>query len=406
VVVVACLLSARLAGAQPTGEAGADDSLHVSFAGDVTATVAPEDDGFFNYTDYRLSLMRSVSATLVGALQFTPHFAVLGEVRLQNDVASAPGLYLRVRPWRTGGLAIQAGRIPPVFGRFSRRGYGGGNPLIGVPLAYHYLTTLRSSAVPASVDALLAVRGRGWRVLYPEFLADSDYGTEDAGPGLPLVSTLRWDTGVQLHVERERLTGTVALTTGSLSNPRVTDDNDGKHLAGRVTVQASPGVQLGLSLSRGAFLSRSVTGALPAGTPAGDYVQRALGIDGEVSAGYWIVRGEAIVSGWTLPRLGAAPLDDPLRATALSLEARYRVGPRWHVAARGERLLFSRVREAAGAGRPVPWDAPVSRVELGVGHSITRQLQLKVAWQQNWRDGVARPRPRHGFLAAQVAAWF
>ena len=68
---------------------------------------------------------------------------------------------------RTAPLDIQAGRIPPVFGAFARRTYGADNPLIGYPLAYQYLTSLRPDAVPATADDLLAMRARGWRASYP-----------------------------------------------------------------------------------------------------------------------------------------------------------------------------------------------------------------------------------------------
>ena len=40
------------------------------------------------------------------------------------------------------------------FGAFARRTYANDNPLIGYPLAYQYLTSLRPDAVPATADAL------------------------------------------------------------------------------------------------------------------------------------------------------------------------------------------------------------------------------------------------------------
>ena len=49
-------------------------------------------------------------------------------------------LYVRVQPLADRPLFVQAGRIPPVFGAFARQQYGAGNPLIGMPLAYHYPT--------------------------------------------------------------------------------------------------------------------------------------------------------------------------------------------------------------------------------------------------------------------------
>ena len=52
--------------------------------------------------------------------------------------------------------------MPPTFGAFARRTYATDNPLIGYPLAYQYLTSLRPDALPANADELLRMRGRGW----------------------------------------------------------------------------------------------------------------------------------------------------------------------------------------------------------------------------------------------------
>ena len=48
---------------------------------------------------------------------------------------------------------------PPSFGAFGRRAYNADNPLIGYPLAYQYLTSLRADAIPATADDLLRMRG-------------------------------------------------------------------------------------------------------------------------------------------------------------------------------------------------------------------------------------------------------
>jgi hypothetical protein len=376
----------------------------VSFGGEVTGTFGSKERGYFNYTDYRDSLLRLFTAQVAGAVRLNDRLEALGEFRLQNTDATASGLYARFRPWPEGSLAIQAGRIPPVFGRFSRRGYGRGNPLIGVPLAYQYLTTLRPTEIPVGADALLTVRGRGWFVVYPQYVGVAP--RYDYAPGLPLVSAVRWDTGVQVHIDGRRMDAAFAITNGSLSNTRVDDDNGGKQLAGRVTWQPTPIVDLGLSLSRGAFLARSATDALPLDAPRNDFVQSAVGVDAEVSAGHWVVRGETIVSRWTLPAIGSPALTDPLRSIGMTLESRYRFTPRLQAAIRGERLLFSEITGNLFDGQPTPWDAPVGRLEVGTGYSFSRRLLTKVAWQYNWRQGVQRPRPREGFLAAQVSAWF
>src|SRR4029079_3492019 len=77
------------------------------------------------------------------------------------------------------------------FGSFSRQVYGKDNPLIGYPLAYQYLTSLRADALPANVDELLRMRGAGC-------LSSYSIGNTVPARGVPLTSSLTWDTGVQV----------------------------------------------------------------------------------------------------------------------------------------------------------------------------------------------------------------
>jgi hypothetical protein len=90
----------------------------------------------------------------------------------------------------------------------------------------------------------------------------------------------------------------------------------------------------------------------------------------------------------------------PLRALGTSLEGRYKVQPRWYVAARVDHLAFS---EITGTSGPMSWDAPVSRFEVGGGYSIQRNVIAKLFWQYNTRD--AGRVQRLGLVAAQLRIW-
>ena len=147
------------------------------------------------------------------------------------------------------GFDIQAGRVPPTFGAFARRTYPADNLLIGYPLAYQYLTSLRPDALPANADELLRMRGRGW-------LSSFSVGNPAPDRGLPLVSAFRWDTGVQVHAanqtrrrgrrgdDRHAATRSSATTTPASRSP------DGSR-CGR-----SPGLIVGVSAARGPFVTR------------------------------------------------------------------------------------------------------------------------------------------------------
>lgn len=355
--------------------------------GEASASAGRNDDiAFFNYTDYRHNTLRMVRLALAARWQPATRIAVLADIRSENFEAPGPyALYVRLSPLADVPLDVQAGRIPPVFGRFARHAYAADNPLIGYPLAYQYLTSLRPDAMPATAADLLRMRARGWRVSYP-------IGDASPAPGLPIVSAFEYDTGVQARYAPGVFDFAAAVTTGTLANPRFGDDNGGRQIAFRAGAQPVPGLIAGLSLARGAWLADEVVPS----EPRRAYRQQAIGIDAEYSRDNWLVRGEAILSEWRLPTIGPA-----LTARTAFVEGRVRVHPRAFVAARVDRLDFSKLTSGPTA---LTWDAPVSRVELGGGWYFRRNLVAKTEWQYNWRDG-GRVRER-GFVSAQLLFWF
>jgi hypothetical protein len=394
-VLFACLFATPAAAQwlpeEPVSIAGG----RIVLGGEVTATIGADDPGFFNYTSYEFSALRNLRMGLSTELRASEHFQVLGEVRFdQGRVLEAYGLFLRIRPWPSRRFDIQAGRIPPTFGAMTRTAYGSGNILIGQPLAYQYLLSLRADALPATNDDLLRMRGRGWLSNFP-------IGNIAAAPGLPMVNTNRWDTGVQAHGVAGRLEWTGAVTAGSLSDPRFHDNNSGRQVAGRLVARPTPALTFGLSASRGAWLNRTIDDEL-AGADSGDRTrQLAFGGDAEFSAGPFLIRGEAIRSSWSLPEVSTLQLPEPLVATSMLLEGRYKIAPGLYLAARGDRIDFSRI---TGRGGPSTWESRTWRIESGLGYSLTRNVQLKASWQRNDREG-GRVRT-DSLVSAQVLYWF
>jgi len=385
----------------------------VTVGGEVTATFGVHDDEFhetkpayFNYTDYAHNALRMFRVSFTGMWRPTDQIAFLAELRSENlDRVIPYALYVRVRPVKNVPLDVQAGRIPAVFGAYARRYGTSDNPLIGVPLVYQYLTSLRPDSVPASADGLLFFRGLGWQPVYP-------VGDRTDKPGVPLMTTYQWDTGVQAHFGGRLVQGAVALTSGTLANPRVDDDNDGRQWSGRVSFTPVVGLVVGASASRGEFLAREITDSYNALlNQHNHYTQRGLGLDAEYSRGYWVVRGEVIDSRWNLPQINNPPIDRPLHATGGFVEARYRLTPRYYVAGRVDRLTFSRVRgerqPGSAPGSWTPWDAPVNRVEVGGGMNMTRHITGRAILQYNLREspvqfvGTVRLYP-----SAQLSFWF
>ncbi len=395
-VLVLAWSAAAVAAAQtlPAEPIALDDG-RLTIGGEFVATIGSDDPGWFDYTDYDISTLRQVRASLIGAWRPTDHVALLGELRVQTGGHPEPyALYVRLRPWPDRRVDLQVGLVPPVFGAYARRTYGTDNPLIGVPLAYQYLTSLRTDAMPATADDLLRMRGSGWLSAFP-------VGNTTAHPGIPLVNGLRWDTGAQVHVGHGTVDAAFAVTTGSLSDPRIRDTNGGTQLSGRVEWRPNAGLLVGASAARGAYGTRALIAALPPQAATRALVQRAAGADIEYSRDHWLWRTEAVLSAWDVPRIRPPFIDSPLRALAVSTEGRYTIWPGAYVAARLEHLGFSRI---AGRAGPAPWEAPVSRLELGGGYKLQRNLLLKAVYQQNRRDGTHVLVEHVG--AAQVMFWF
>lgn len=367
----------------------------VTISGDVSASIAPDDPGFYNYTDYQHSALRLLRLDVSAMVKAGDHVAFLGEVRTENVDNPRPyALYVRIRPWTSRAFDIQAGRVPPTFGAFARRTYPSDNPLIGYPLAYQYLTSLRPNAVPANADELLRMRGRGW-------LSNFSIGELAPDRGVPLASVLRWDTGVQLHAASRLVEATAAVTAGTISNPLFHDDNAGKQIAGRVAIMPAPGLILGASGARGPFVSTTAARGAVGDGHDGEFTQTAWGGDVEYSRNYYLLRAETIFSRWTVPAVRAPLIHGPLSAFATSVEGRYKIHPGVYAAARVDHLGFSKITGTAGTKT---WDAAVTRIEVGGGYSIQRNLLIKVSYQHNTRD-TARV-PTLNLSAAQLVFWF
>ena len=352
---------------------------HLTLGGDVAVSFAPQDPGFFNFTDYEHSTLRMLRVDMTAAVKAGDHLSILADVRSENIDRPRPyGLYVRIRPWTDRAFDIQVGRVPPTFGGFSRRTYASDNFLIGYPLAYQYLTSMRPDAVPANADELLNMRGRGWLV------SRYSVGNQTPAHGVPIASAFTWDTGVQVHGGNRFVDATAAVTAGTVANPLFTDDNGGKQVAGRLAFRPAAGLVVGASGARGPFVTRTAARGAVGDGHDNEFTQTAWGGDIEYSRNYYLVRFETIVSDWRLPAVRAPFIDLPLRAVSTSVEGRYKIRPGLYAAARVDHLGFS---EIAGSARRGTWDAPVTRLEAGGGYSIQRNLVLKLSYQHNTRAG-------------------
>lgn len=366
----------------------------ISLGGEVTATISPEDGGFFTYTDYDQDALRQLRLRLVGEWRPAAALALVGEVRTLNaDRIEAPAWYLRWQPSARHDLSIQVGRIPPVIGAFPRRAYGRDNPLLSAPLAYQYVTSLRPDALALDTDDLLVMRGRGWRPSFP-------LGSTEITTGIPFVSTSRWHSGGEVHWRRGRVEAAGALTLGGPADPLAFSTRRGHEWSGRVAALLPGGATVGLSGARGQWIDDAVLDLV--GPGAKDRASQSLvGLDAEWGRGPWLLRAEWIGTAFAIP-LRDSPEVDRLPARSAFADVRYRLTPRWQVAGRIDGLRFDVI---PGVALPDgTWDADVTRLEGVVGYRATRHLEVRAGWLQHWRDGgLVR---RRGAPTVQGLYWF
>src|SRR6476660_4029378 len=144
-------------GGQSQEPAATPAPRRVTAGAEVSLVAGPiDDEAFFNYTDYEHNALRVARIRVMGQWRVAPRLSFVGEVRTEDgDGVEMAAIYARWRPWADRDLTVQAGRVPPVIGAFPRRAYGRDKLVIGFPLAYQYLMSLRPDALPASIDDLV-----------------------------------------------------------------------------------------------------------------------------------------------------------------------------------------------------------------------------------------------------------
>ncbi len=371
-----------------------------AFGGGASISMAPEDTGYFNYSTGAYSVLRLVRLDGSASFRAGSRVTFVGDVRLQGGIGEGGwqvrpyALFASIRPWSQTPLDVQVGLVPPVFGAFSRRAYGTDNPLIGFPLGYQYVTTLRPDALPASADELLSKRGSGWLVRY-------SIGNPEAEYGVPLADGLRYPVGVEVRAAGRRVEASRRGHHWQFVGCRRLWTWAGARRSRRESPRVPSPASFSAARCRTARFSRARSPTRWERPARAAAIKPPPASTPSIRAGTWFVRAEAIASWWRLPPSAPPFLPDPLRAFALDVEGRYRLLPGLYVAMRVDHLGFSEICGTTGC---LPWDAPVRRVEAGAGYSIRRNVVLKGAYQYNWRDGARHP--RLGLAAAQLLVWF
>jgi hypothetical protein len=355
--------------------AAAQSELHMRGLVDLVGT-GNDVDAYLNRTMLQMSNFDALRARLFveGGTTRTRAFVQALVTDAGNEQFQLYGAYVQHKLFEDREVYLEAGKIPVHLGTWAPRTYSNRNPLVGVPLAYYYRSTLGSMMMPIDLEDLLAERGNGQRGV--------SYRNPDGSPRgafygvAPMMYDACWDYGAYVLGSTHRFDAALGATFGAPSNPAGgADTNSSLALNAKVGWAPLPGVALHVSFARGAYLSDDVADYVPAGTSVDDYAQTLWGGSVAWGFGHTDIIAEAFTSHFETPLR-----DDGLRTFSYYAEGRYRFSPGWYAALRWDEMRFEEVESAAG---PVTWDQNIRRTEAGIGYHLSRELLVKAVAQVN-----------------------
>jgi len=294
------------------------------------------------------------------------------------------GAYIVV--YELGGLTSLyslVGKMATPFGTFASRSFATANPLIGMPLIYHYFSAVHGGSVLRDNADQLSRRDA------PNY----------SGRGQPTLYDACWNTGLQLFGSFGPVTYALAMTEGAVSNPAATD-NDGLQYVGRLGLQPTIALKFGVSGAYAPYLNKSVerSSAFPVGRSAEDYKQRLIGLDAEYSAGHFQLISEWVFNQWQVPNLAEGHLSH----SGGYIEGKYELGPGVYYALRYGRIDYGDIDD--GQGGQAAWDYGIQRIETGFGYYLDRRTRLKALVQLNRWAGA--PDESDHLVSLQLASDF
>ncbi len=290
------------------------------------------------------------------------------------------GGYLMHQIWQERNIFLEAGLIPLQDGIWASHTYSNKNPLIGIPMAQYWKSTMSATMMPTDMNQLLSMRGQGQTGFV---YADSNGVRGVAHATCPIVYDNCWNYGAFSLGTVGRVEYAVGVTVGAPAAAVAgSDTNDDLTFHAKLGYEFAPGFRMWVTGVRGAYLDRVVQDYLPAGKTVNDYFQTLF-----VASAEW--------NWWRLSLMGEAYMnhfDTPIRPEGLSnysyyLQGVYSLFAGLDVAFRYDVMQFEDVPNADG--ELVTWDEDYRRVETGLGYHVSRDLFLKgvvqaTAEQENW----------------------
>ena len=286
--------------------------------------------------------------------------------------------YLRFQNAFGHGNVIDVGKVLNPFGNFIRRKQAQFNPLYGYPLAYDYRTNLRSDSYPTNSAELLALKGSRSRNFTHSRNSLIDGITNSSSiDGMPILDS-RYPVGLIYYSRHKNVDYYLGLTNNALSNNTSTATSKQKNVLAKIAYARDDKLKVGVSLSAGSYLDSKVP--FPTGFASDDYLQKVVGIDISYRNKNLIINSELISNAFESPRIA-----QDLRTDAYYIETQYFWTDSSYGAARVGGLKFGDISSANGTLST--WDNDRSRIELGVGYYVNRDVLAKAFIQDTDTEG-------------------
>jgi hypothetical protein len=165
---------------------------------------------------------------------------------------------------------------------------------------------------------------------------------------------------------------------------------------GRIGYRPNETWNVGVSASRGSYLSRTAIPTVAPGTDAGDHEQTVVAADVAYAHRHLQWWAEVYRSRFEIPAVGE------IDTTGYYFEAKYKFAPQLFGAVRWNQQAYSRVTTTDG--RRVPWGRDTWRIDFAVIHRLSAHTQLK--FQYSPQHEQPAPEKLTHAVAVQLTARF
>lgn len=275
--------------------------------------------------------------------------------RARSSDLRADEYFVRYTPLRNTSLNLQIGKSATVVGNWVARHYSWDNPFVTAPLPYENVTIIWDRWAPSGPEAFLGYLQQPDR--------KNDMLPVIWGPaysaGLTAFGTVgQWDYGIEFK-------NAGLSSRPSDWDPRKTDWRR-PTVSGRVGYRPNPAWNLGVSASRGHYMTGDPDRTLLPGSRLDDFHQVTFGHDLSYAHGRLQLWAEVFLVRFEVQQVGN------VATSTYYVETKYKLTPQVFTAFRWSQQFFG--EDVLGQ----PWDGRATRAEVALGYRFNRRVQGKL----------------------------